>query len=225
MPNSPSQMIPDMLDQKQIWGSGRPRKGSNNAETVLIEAFTTESPNANTIVITAEIESGFSSLKTTWFHFAAVQFPRARHHSKRRRQWVGVKGSSRNGRRDPKCPLARCLRMVREDTGAPGEGATCAWMANDEAVGCTHAFLWMWRLLDDWSVEGVLSLIVRVQYFVRGGFAGNRSRASSKHLSPHLPVGELDSSGGQTGVALHLKLHVWASGLQRNRPDVDVFEK
>ncbi|GFU41003.1 uncharacterized protein TNCV_4645761 [Trichonephila clavipes] len=67
--------------------------------------------------------------------------------------------------------------------------------------------------------------IVRVHYFVRGGFAGNRSRASSKHLSPHLPVGELDSSGGQTGVALHLKLHVWASGLQRNRPAVDVFEK
>ncbi|GFT64624.1 integrase catalytic domain-containing protein [Trichonephila clavipes] len=43
--------------------------------------------------------------------------------------------------------------------------------------------------------------IVRVQYFVRGGFVGYRSRASSKHLSPHLPVDELDSSGGQTGVA------------------------
>ncbi|GFX58745.1 uncharacterized protein TNCV_804491 [Trichonephila clavipes] len=27
-----------------------------------------------------------SSLKTTWFHFATVQFPRARHHSKRRRR-------------------------------------------------------------------------------------------------------------------------------------------
>ncbi|GFU17544.1 uncharacterized protein TNCV_616991 [Trichonephila clavipes] len=27
-----------------------------------------------------------SSLKTTWFHSAAVQFPRARHYSKRRRQ-------------------------------------------------------------------------------------------------------------------------------------------
>ncbi|GFW49968.1 hypothetical protein TNCV_2315501 [Trichonephila clavipes] len=73
--------------------------------------------------------------------------------------------------------------------------------------------------------SGGQSEIVRVHYFVRGGFAGNRSRASSKHLSPHLPVGELDSSGGQTGVALHLKRHVWASGLQRNRPDVDVFEK
>ncbi|GFT34074.1 hypothetical protein TNCV_4385131 [Trichonephila clavipes] len=35
MSNSPSQMIPDMLDWKQIWRSGRPRKGSNSAETVL----------------------------------------------------------------------------------------------------------------------------------------------------------------------------------------------
>ncbi|GFW62828.1 hypothetical protein TNCV_4451771 [Trichonephila clavipes] len=35
MPNSPSQMIQDMLDWRQIWGSGRPRKGSNSVETVL----------------------------------------------------------------------------------------------------------------------------------------------------------------------------------------------
>ncbi|GFV83414.1 hypothetical protein TNCV_3055611 [Trichonephila clavipes] len=67
--------------------------------------------------------------------------------------------------------------------------------------------------------------IVRVHYFVRGGFAGNRSRASSKHLSPHLPVGELDSSGVKKGLCCTCKLHVWVSGLQRNRPDVDVFEK
>ncbi|GFW09730.1 uncharacterized protein TNCV_867931 [Trichonephila clavipes] len=58
-----------------------------------------------------------SSLKTTWFHSAAVQFPRARHPSKQRRRWVGVKGSTRNGRRDPICPSARRLRMVREDRG------------------------------------------------------------------------------------------------------------
>ncbi|GFV48038.1 uncharacterized protein TNCV_3999521 [Trichonephila clavipes] len=35
--------------------------------------------------------------------------------------------------------------MVREDTGVFSEAATCAWMAADEAVGCTHAFLTMWR--------------------------------------------------------------------------------
>ncbi|GFT23359.1 uncharacterized protein TNCV_2016441 [Trichonephila clavipes] len=85
-----------------------------------------------------------SSLKKTCFHSAAVQFPPARHHSKRRRLWVGVKGSTRNGRRDPKCPSARCLRMVPEDTGAPNEDATSAWIAVDEAVGYTHAFLTMW---------------------------------------------------------------------------------
>ncbi|GFV57642.1 uncharacterized protein TNCV_3132301 [Trichonephila clavipes] len=81
-----------------------------------------------------------SSLKTTWFHSAAVQFPRALHHSKRRRRWVGVKGSRRNECRDPKCPSTSRLRMVREDTGAPSEGATCVWMAAYEAV----AFLTMW---------------------------------------------------------------------------------
>ncbi|PRD34191.1 UNVERIFIED_CONTAM: hypothetical protein NCL1_15354 [Trichonephila clavipes] len=85
-----------------------------------------------------------STLKTTWFRFAAVQFPRARHQSKWRRRRLGVKGSTRNGLRDPKYPSARRLRMVREDTGAPSEGATCAWMTADEAVGCTRAFLTMW---------------------------------------------------------------------------------
>ncbi|GFX10562.1 uncharacterized protein TNCV_2583831 [Trichonephila clavipes] len=70
---------------------------------------------------------------------------RPRHHSKQRRQWLGVKRSTRNGRHDSKCPSARCLRMVREDTGAPNEGATCASMADDEAVDCTRAFLTMWR--------------------------------------------------------------------------------
>ncbi|GFT00643.1 uncharacterized protein TNCV_141881 [Trichonephila clavipes] len=86
-----------------------------------------------------------SSLNRTWFHSAAVQFPRAWHHSKRRRRWVSVKGTTRNGRYDLKCPSARRHHMVREDTGAPNEGATCAWMVVDEAVGCTGAFLTMWR--------------------------------------------------------------------------------
>ncbi|GFX95681.1 hypothetical protein TNCV_4886071 [Trichonephila clavipes] len=67
--------------------------------------------------------------------------------------------------------------------------------------------------------------IVRVQYFVRGGFVGYRSRASSKHLSPHLPVDELDSSGVKKGLRCRCKMHVWVSGPQRNRLDVDVFEK
>ncbi|GFX63359.1 uncharacterized protein TNCV_3619621 [Trichonephila clavipes] len=44
-----------------------------------------------------------------------------------------------------KCPSARWLLMAREDTGAPSEGVTCAWMAADEAVGCMRAFLMMWQ--------------------------------------------------------------------------------
>ncbi|PRD29275.1 UNVERIFIED_CONTAM: hypothetical protein NCL1_29899 [Trichonephila clavipes] len=81
----------------------------------------------------------------TWFHSAAVLFPRARHDSKRKHRWVGFKGSTNNRRRDPKCPSDRRLRMVREDTRFPSEGATCAWIAVDEAVGCTCTFLTMWR--------------------------------------------------------------------------------
>ncbi|GFX81156.1 uncharacterized protein TNCV_1911481 [Trichonephila clavipes] len=38
--------------------------------------------------------------------------------AQRRRRWMGVKGSTRNGCLDPKCPSARRLRMVREDTWA-----------------------------------------------------------------------------------------------------------
>ncbi|GFT54312.1 transposable element Tcb2 transposase [Trichonephila clavipes] len=40
--------------------------------------------------------------------------------------------------------------MVREDTGAPSEGATCTWMAAYEAVGCIHVVLamrWSYRRL------------------------------------------------------------------------------
>ncbi|GFS95100.1 uncharacterized protein TNCV_2704611 [Trichonephila clavipes] len=73
------------------------------------------------------------------------------------------------------------------------------------------------------SVVSGVGGIVRVHYFERGGFVRHRSRASSKHLSPHLPVDELDSSGVKKGLRCTCKLHVWVSGLQRNRPDVDVW--
>ncbi|GFS67798.1 uncharacterized protein TNCV_4364501 [Trichonephila clavipes] len=72
------------------------------------------------------------------------QFPCARNHSKRRRRWVGVKGSTRNGCRNHKCPSTRRLRMVREDTWAPSKGAIYAWMVADEEVGFTREFLAMW---------------------------------------------------------------------------------
>ncbi|GFX09502.1 hypothetical protein TNCV_4698881 [Trichonephila clavipes] len=50
-------------------------------------------------------------------------------------------GCTHNKRSYPKCPSAMRLRMVREDTKAPSEGATCAWMAADKAVGCTKVTL------------------------------------------------------------------------------------
>ncbi|GFV63608.1 uncharacterized protein TNCV_626031 [Trichonephila clavipes] len=78
-------------------------------------------------------------------HSAAVQFPRERHHSKRRRRRVGVKAAHVMSATIPNVLRPGRLRMVREDTGTPNEGATCAWMAADEAVGCTRAFLTIWR--------------------------------------------------------------------------------
>ncbi|GFS73401.1 uncharacterized protein TNCV_1101351 [Trichonephila clavipes] len=100
-----------------------------------------------------------SSLKTTWFHSAAVQFPGAQHHSKRRRRWVVIKTNTRNGSRGPKCSSARRLRMIRDDTGplvkvlpVPG------WRSMKQLSVRVH-FLRYSGLLDDWSVEVVLSLV------------------------------------------------------------------
>ncbi|GFV67527.1 hypothetical protein TNCV_4622071 [Trichonephila clavipes] len=66
-------------------------------------------------------------------------------------------------------------------------------------------------------------LIVRVHYFVRGGFVGYRSRASSKHLSPHLPVGSLDSSGGSNRVCAASEVaRVGVESTKKPTPDVVV---
>ncbi|GFX30395.1 uncharacterized protein TNCV_3460461 [Trichonephila clavipes] len=142
-------MIPDMLNWRQIWRSSMPRKGNKHAETVLRHPFRMKS----SIVL---LKNGSWEPLHEWQHMCLqgvmdiplgchVQFPRAQYLSKRRRLWVGVKGSTRNRCRYPKCPSARPLRMVREDTRAPSEGAIYAWMAADEAVGSTRAFLTMWR--------------------------------------------------------------------------------
>ncbi|GFU71761.1 uncharacterized protein TNCV_130651 [Trichonephila clavipes] len=152
MSNSPTQSITDMLDWRQIWGSGN---GTPYITPVVgavcrckTKAGLRRSPrdhHTRTRLSSLLRLNLDSSLKTTRFHSAAIQFPPARNHSKRRRRSVGVKDSTRNRRRDPKCPSAKCLRMVQEDTGPPNDGAICAWMAADEAVGCTRAFLTMWR--------------------------------------------------------------------------------
>ncbi|GFW09707.1 hypothetical protein TNCV_1394081 [Trichonephila clavipes] len=54
--------------------------------------------------------------------------------------------------------------------------------------------------------------IVRVQYFVRGGFGGHRSRVSSKHLSLIFRSTGFDSSGVKNGLRCSCKMHVWVSG-------------
>ncbi|GFV28740.1 uncharacterized protein TNCV_3986901 [Trichonephila clavipes] len=100
-----------------------------------------------------------SSLKTMWFHSVTVQSRRARHHSKWKRRWVGVIGSTRNGRRDTRCPSARRLAMVPEKQGlevkvlpVSGHRPMRQLAQRVRVVRCDG-------LLDDWSVEGVLSLI------------------------------------------------------------------
>ncbi|GFV34083.1 hypothetical protein TNCV_4121801 [Trichonephila clavipes] len=66
--------------------------------------------------------------------------------------------------------------------------------------------------LKSMSSYGFATNIVRVQYFVRGGFVGHRSRASSKHLYSHLPVDGVRFLGGQKGLRCSCKMHVWVSG-------------
>ncbi|GFW15091.1 transposable element Tcb1 transposase [Trichonephila clavipes] len=75
------------------------------------------------------------------------------------------------------------------------------------------------------SMPRRVAAIVRVQYFVRGGSVGHRSRASSKHLSPHLPVDELDSSGVKQGLRCTCRCTCGCRVHKESRLDVDVFEK
>ncbi|GFT77363.1 hypothetical protein TNCV_3279461, partial [Trichonephila clavipes] len=65
--------------------------------------------------------------------------------------------------------------------------------------------------------------IVRVQYFVRGGTVGYRSRLSSKHLSSLIFRSTVfDSSGVKKGLRCSCKMHVWVSGPTKPLTAVDV---
>ncbi|GFX59138.1 hypothetical protein TNCV_936531 [Trichonephila clavipes] len=84
--------------------------------------------------------------------------------AKWRHRWVGVKGSTRNGRRDPKCPSARRLRIVREVTGplvkmlhVPG------WLLMKQLAVRVH-FLRCGGLLGDLSDEGVVKMKISQIY-------------------------------------------------------------
>ncbi|GFW67220.1 hypothetical protein TNCV_2359301 [Trichonephila clavipes] len=91
------------------------------------------------------------SLKTTWFHSAAVRFPRPWHHCKRRRRWVGVKGSTRNGRN----ALQPGAFVWLEKT----QGLLVKRRLTKLLTIRVH-FLRSAGLLDNWFVEGVLSLVI-----------------------------------------------------------------
>ncbi|GFX61403.1 uncharacterized protein TNCV_4894471 [Trichonephila clavipes] len=84
-------------------------------------------------------------------------------------------GSKRKGYRDPKCPSARRIRMAPEDTRASSEGANCAWMAADEAIGCKRAFRSMWQSSR------------RMVYRVRLDSGLHVNVLSQIHWSQHLP--------------------------------------
>ncbi|GFX28748.1 hypothetical protein TNCV_4249871 [Trichonephila clavipes] len=88
----------------------------------MIEEFTTGSPYKNTNVITAEIESEFararrlrgpgSILLQSSLHVRGTT-PNGGV------EWVVFKCSTRNRRRDLKCPSTRRIRMVRKYIGGP----------------------------------------------------------------------------------------------------------
>ncbi|GFW37624.1 uncharacterized protein TNCV_4028201 [Trichonephila clavipes] len=101
------------------------------------------SPHTNTIAITAEIESGFVA-KDDLLPFRCSSVSSYAAPLQTEASMGGHQGQHTFWHSDSKCPSMRCLRIVREDTGVPNEGATCAWLATDEAVGCTRAFLSMW---------------------------------------------------------------------------------
>ncbi|GFW40099.1 uncharacterized protein TNCV_5117821 [Trichonephila clavipes] len=67
--------------------------------------------------------------------------------------------------------------------------------------------------------------IVRVQYFVRGGFVGHRSRISSKHLSHIFRSTGFDFSGVKKGLRCSCKMHVWVSDPTKTPTAVGVLRE
>ncbi|GFV12895.1 hypothetical protein TNCV_2773931 [Trichonephila clavipes] len=77
---------------------------------------------------------------------------------------MGVEDTTRNGYHDPKCLSARHFRMVREDTGTPIKGTTCARRVADEAVGCKLVFPLMRQSSRRLVCRGRLDLCLPVFY-------------------------------------------------------------
>ncbi|GFU38988.1 hypothetical protein TNCV_2144351 [Trichonephila clavipes] len=79
------------------------------------------STHEHTIVLIAEIESGFVA-KDDLVPFRSSQVSSCVVPILTQALMGGLKGSTGNGRLDPKCPSARQIRMVLEDIGASSKG-------------------------------------------------------------------------------------------------------
>ncbi|GFU33425.1 uncharacterized protein TNCV_4362451 [Trichonephila clavipes] len=143
-PDEIANLLQKLSENESNGGQLSCSKLDSDEEIRLSESDSEESEESSDTIDNIPLNPGVLPSSGARFLLLFHWVSHARHHSKRRRQWVGVKGSTRNGRRNPKCPSARCLRMIREDRGDPSEGAPCSWMAADEAVGCTRLFSTMW---------------------------------------------------------------------------------
>ncbi|GFU58493.1 hypothetical protein TNCV_697541 [Trichonephila clavipes] len=85
-------------------------------------------PHTNTIVIAAQIKSRFiAEDDLVPFHCHAI--PSCVTLLQTEATVGGCHWQRRNGNRNTRCPSARCLAMVQENTGGHSEGAACVWTA------------------------------------------------------------------------------------------------
>ncbi|GFT05118.1 retrovirus-related Pol polyprotein from transposon 17.6 [Trichonephila clavipes] len=101
----------------------------------------------------------------TWFHSAVVQFSGARHHSKRKRRWMCVKGSTRIGCRDPKYPSA--FVWFEKTQGPLVKVLHVPELCPKKQLAVRVHFVRCGGLFDDWSVKGVLSLVFIIVWRAR----------------------------------------------------------
>ncbi|GFV76481.1 e3 ubiquitin-protein ligase RNF13 [Trichonephila clavipes] len=90
---------------------------------------------------------------------AQVHFPRTRHHNKRRRRWVDVKGRTSNGRRDPKCLQPGALVWFEKTQEPPVKVLPGPGWRPMKQLAVRVYFLRCGGLPEDWSITGILSLV------------------------------------------------------------------
>ncbi|GFU10750.1 e3 ubiquitin-protein ligase RNF13 [Trichonephila clavipes] len=95
----------------------------------------------------------------TWFHSAAVQFPRTRHHSKRRHRWEGIKGSTRMDSAISNVLQPGAFVWFEKTQGPLVKVLPVPGRRLMKQLAVRVHFLRCDGLLDNWSVEGILSLV------------------------------------------------------------------